>query len=341
MEIDLLSVLGAGGWGLLAGWVLPAALAVVGVAYGILPSTGIHHDFTKHLSVIEQVVVLAIAAFALGVLLNTIQLPLYRVIEGYSLPDWFKRWRRKHHIKRRNNLRQEAEHARGEKKGRLIERLRRYPKEDNQILATRFGNATRAFEGYGWNRYRLDSITTWSELYSLVPDALRSELDRARAPVDFCVAAFYLSTLIGLGFVPLAFVHTNGVWLAGTAGAMLLALVWYRVAIGAIGYWYVTNQAMVNLGRLPLASALGLNVPPSLAEERNMWSTVMALVQEGYTATSARELQQYRTDGPVGDEAPEAPGLSARSLDFLLGAGIGVGAGLILRVIVRRLLLRP
>jgi hypothetical protein len=294
-DVDVLSGLGAGGWGLLAGWILPAALAAVGVAYGVLPSTALHHDFTHKLSIAEQALVLASAAFGVGLVLNAVQTPLYRLLEGYARrPEWFWKWRASRQLKRRNSLRERMENADGIKLGLLIERVHQYPSDDAQVAPTRLGNAIRAFEVYGWDRYRLDTQTVWTELESVAPEHVRNELERARVPVDFCVAALYLSALIGIGLVALG-VTKSPTWFIGTGVGLGLAWLWYHLAVLGTGYWYATVQAMVNLGRVPLATALGLVIPDDFETEREMWDAAMEFTREKYDDGWGAKLEPFRS----------------------------------------------
>ena len=43
------------------------------------------------------------------------------------------------------------------------------------------------------------------------------------------------------------------------------------VAIWGCGYWLNAVQAMVNVGRIPLAESLGFALPETLDQERVLW----------------------------------------------------------------------
>jgi hypothetical protein len=53
-----------------------------------------------------------------------------------------------------------------------------------------------------------------------------------------------------------------------------LTPVWYRLAVVSTSHWASAVQALVNLGRKPLAEALALEVPRDLKAEREMWRYV-------------------------------------------------------------------
>jgi hypothetical protein len=172
-----------GGWSLVAGWILPTAINVLVFGFFVLPSLyaiPVAHSL-GHASVQDQTLVLLTVAVVGGLVLNALQTPLYRVLEGYLLwPGPIARKRRKHFVnsKRITRKRLDAIYYRmlktptAENKERLakleadpkvskfvrrdqnlttvqsallVERAR-YPLDDNQVAPTRLGNAIRRFE---------------------------------------------------------------------------------------------------------------------------------------------------------------------------------------------------
>lgn len=206
----------------------------------------------------------------------------------------------------------------------LDERLHRYPVDDRQVAATRLGNAIRRFEEYGYDRYRLDSQVLWHELNAIVPEPARKQADDGRTSVDFFVSLLYGHLLVAVvAGVDLATGTAVHPWLvAGTMVALpLLAAVWYRVAVVATDEWAGAVRAMVNLGRQPLATALGLTLPREIEEERAMWSLTGELVGAAFhPARTALDTYRVTPDGastgdsstptnpePVGPSTPTAP----------------------------------
>lgn len=179
----------------------------------------------------------------------------------------------------------------------LRERLSRFPIADDQIAPTRLGNAIRRFEEYGWDRYRLDTQLLWNELAGCVPDQIRRQTELARASVDFFVALLAgHATVAVTAVLALAFgERPDDLVLLGTA-VLLTALVpvWYRSAVTATDEWAAAVRALVNTGRKPLASALGLTLPQSLAAERAMWTMVSRLSRIPFHERAAA-LDNYRT----------------------------------------------
>ena len=305
---DLLGGLAAGGWGLFAGWIIPAAIATVLVAYGVLPDAPVSFagDFAK-LAPAEQAGVLALCAVAVGFTLNAMNTPLYRVLEGYSLPQWARDWRIGRHRDKRRKLVDRVREAEGVEYGLALERLHRYPALEEETAPTKLGNALRAFEVYGWDHFRLDSQTLWSELEAVAPESLRAELERARAPVDFCVSASYLSALVGLLalLVGVAQEPDGTRLLVGGAAALAAVPGWYGLAVVSTTHWSAAVQALVNLGRPSLAAALGLRLPATLAEERDLWKHVTSFVRRFYDERFAVPIDRYRLGATQG-EAPAA-----------------------------------
>jgi hypothetical protein len=183
----------------------------------------------------------------------------------------------------------------------------RFPIEAGQLAPTRFGNAMRAFETFGVDRYRLDSQAFWVELTTVVPDHLRGELGRARAAVDFFVAQVFLATLFAAASLV--------VWLgdpAGRAGSLVAGLVaagllpvFYRGAVASTTYWNSTVRALVNVGRPALAKQLGLRLPSALADERVMWERAAALNYYPFEESWVSLLDEFRArpDSEVTEDA--------------------------------------
>ncbi|MET9469548.1 hypothetical protein ABZY44_33110 [Streptomyces sp. NPDC006544] len=218
-----------GAWTVLVGWLLPTALNVSLFVVAVLPSlrrTGWSAQLWSSGVTPLSVGVLAVSVL-LGLALNALQNPLYRVLEGYAL--WpgalasyacARRRRTKQDLQDRIGLlrleRQERDGplapedtarltalranrriARAARKDRrrsavqrslLRERLARFPVDDAQLAPTRLGNAIRRFEEYGYDRFRLDTQVMWNELTGSAPEPVRRQVDLARANVDFFVA---------------------------------------------------------------------------------------------------------------------------------------------------------
>jgi hypothetical protein len=302
---DVLSGITAGGWALLVGWIFPSAIGVALFAFWLFPSL---HDLAiaqaiAGLSATERALVLAFLSAGLGLLLSALQTPLYRVLEGYLLPTAYRNRRIAKHREKKQRIAARVDNTKGLEHGLWLERQLRYPADDKQVAPTRLANAIRAFETYGFDRYQLDTQSLWSELTGVVPDTIRSEQERARAPVDLFVSLVYLSVILGI------FSLVMGVVIGGDRLKLLVtamvafALVpaWYMLAVISTRQWYYSVQALVNVGRKPLAEALGLRLPASVAEERRMWERVNWAVKYAHRDYIAEMLDLYRVEFPAKD----------------------------------------
>ncbi|MFF3722231.1 hypothetical protein ACFYYM_07605 [Streptomyces erythrochromogenes] len=221
-----------GAWTVLVGWLLPTALNVSMFVVAVWPSLR-RASWSADLRSLElaplSVGVLAVSVL-LGLALNALQNPLYRVLEGYALwPSALaahgcaRRHRAKQDLQDRIALlrleRQERNRplapddaarltdlranrritrAAGKDRRRtaaqralLRERLARFPVDDAQLAPTTLGNAIRRFEEYGYDRFRLDTQVMWNELTGMASEPVRRQVDLARANVDFFVALLY------------------------------------------------------------------------------------------------------------------------------------------------------
>jgi hypothetical protein len=181
----------------------------------------------------------------------------------------------------------------------LEERLCRFPGDDRQVTATRLGNAIRRFEEYGYDRFRLDSQLLWHELNAVVPEPARKQAEDARTNVDFFICLLYGHLLVAASAcIELIAVLPGRPWLVAgvVVGLPLAAIAWYRVAVVATDDWAGAVRAMVNLGRQPLATAMGLTLPADIGDERTMWALAARLARVSYSSEMAA-LNKFRSTG--------------------------------------------
>jgi hypothetical protein len=233
------SILG-GGWSLVAGWILPTAVNVFLFGIFVMPSlSGISLvDELSRASIGQRSLAALAASVVIGLILSALQVPLYRILEGYLFwpqglasksrarqerakelladrQEWLRLrgLQAKRPLKKQENQEKYAELAADQKVQRfakrdearttvqralLAERLRRYPVDKGQIAPTRLGNAIRRHEEYGYQRYVLDSQALWYELTATAPKQLSQQVDAARAGVDFFICLLYGNLLVAL-----------------------------------------------------------------------------------------------------------------------------------------------
>lgn len=276
----------------LLAWIFPSGLAVLAVWFVMLPMLAAAGypvpAVVSGLTGAAAISWLTGISIALGAVLNVMSTPLYRLLEGYSWPKWLRQcavnWQKRKYRALRATV--EAGIAGQEwETGLAWERLARYPSDIDQIAPTGFANALRSFETYGVSRFKLDSQIMWTELWSVVPDQTRTEYNGAKVFVDLFVATFYLSLAFALASLIIVFIDCQHRLLDAIAviAPLVLAVYCYRMANVASTSWSATVQALVNIGRKPLADSLGLVLPATLAEEREMWEAVVGYVFYGPT----------------------------------------------------------
>jgi len=230
--------------------------------------------------------------FAFMVLLFSIlfayaSLPIYRVLEGYSLPSRLQRWLRSRHIREWRRLKARESFAirrDGVSDGLVKERLNAYPLEQAHLRPTALGNALSAMEAFGSTRYGLDSQSVWYELQAVVPDTVRRQTEEGRAPVDFFISSVAHFALLSPAFLVVSIYRGSfGLFVASILTGAVVPLS-YRMAVRGVKDWGGSVRALVNLGRLPLADALGLRMPGKLAEEQEMWATFYWAIEQRDTA---------------------------------------------------------
>lgn len=325
-----------GGWSLIAGWILPTAINLLLLFALVMPSMhGIKAvDSIRHESISQQSVILLASSVVIGLSLNALQTPLYRILEGYLL--WLPglaRLRRKYHLDAKAKLtarignlprntrevnsdltspkrslpmrieiriitfcRQEDRDRTAVQRALLRERLRRYPVDDEQVAPTRLGNAIRALEEYGYQRYRLDSQTLWYQLSGASSKQLRDQVDAARIGVDFFICLLYGNILIiCAAFCAIASPRANDSTLLFSALVLMAAsLLWYRLAVVTADDWAAATRALVDEGRITLADAVGLVIPQELDLERKMWQAYSRFVRRPFQEERSTQLDPFR-----------------------------------------------
>jgi hypothetical protein len=304
-----------GGWALLVGWILPTALNLAVFTLAVAPS--LHRptvlDPLWPTSKGPTALVLLVAAVLLGLVLNALQTPLYRLLEGYAL--WpaaaYERGCRVQRSRRQRTADRLADPAftSSIRRALLREKLSRYPVSDKQITPTRLGNAIRRFEEYGYDRYRLDTQVLWNELTSAAPEPATKQVVTARTSVDFFVALLYGHVAVAVtAFASLSASHAHRPVLVITGVSLIvLAPAWYHAAVAATDEWAAAVRALVNLGRKPLADGLGLALPKSLEDERRMWRLVARMSNKPYAPAADTAFEPYRIDPPQATGEPPQP----------------------------------
>lgn len=208
----------------------------------------------------------------------------------------------------------------------VLNTARAYPARAEWIRATRLGNRIRSFETDGVHRYELDPLALWYELLATAPGDLAENIQAARQGVELWVGTWSAAVLLTVACAAteiLAAIARSGHSL--TTPVVVAALGWlaasaaYRAATAATDEWGFAVNALVNLGRWPLAHAYGLKIPPSLDEEKLMWEALRGYIMYGTEAYASR-LDDYRAEPSFDASLPSGTPRAANDQDKLDGA---------------------
>lgn len=187
----------------------------------------------------------------------------------------------------------------------LAEQLERYPTDEEEILPTVLGNAIHRFEMFGPVHYGLDQQRLWYELMATAPERVSKQVDQMRTAVDFFVSLLFGQLLVGLAtIIMLYFDPARRGWLGfGALVAIAVAILSYRGAVVTTDEWAFAVQALLNVGRKPLADAFFLRLPAVLQTEQDMWKAVGQFLRPEPRSETLGKLNRYRGAAP----SPEEP----------------------------------
>jgi hypothetical protein len=138
---------------------------------------------------------------------------------------------------------------------------RQFPLKDHDIMPTRLGNILRAAERRPGDRYGLDAIVCWPRLWLLLPDAVKKDIQDARAELNNAVRLFLWSTLF--------LVWTIWTWWAIPI-ALIAAAFAYCWTLDAAEVYATLIEATFDLHRHLLYQALRWDLPKDPKEERRV-----------------------------------------------------------------------
>lgn len=261
-------------WEKIYAWAIPTALALGVYCFFVYPKTTIGHKWLDGTTDTQKTVIFVMVTATVAFCLNAFSSPLYRLLEGYLWPRWLQTLGTKRQLARKGKLQKLLPSA-GWRRGLELEKLALYPKRDDQVVPTRFGNAIRSFETYGKTRFNLDSQSLWYELSAVAPKFTQTAIKEARSVVDFFVALTYLSALLGIATLIIsAYERFDLSILIVCILAFATALLCHWLAVRATGEWGYSVRALVNIGRSRLAHDMGLELPDKLQDEKLMWGLV-------------------------------------------------------------------
>jgi hypothetical protein len=302
---DLFSTLTAGFSRFVLAWLMPSVVTVTTFAIFIFPEIA-HNPIIAPLSrAAHKNAFTGTLVFAFSVVLTSLifaftSLPLNRLLEGYTLPPGLRRRWRRRQIRRYITLQRSYRRlpARfGDVRGLVQEQLSLYPRYEEQILPTRLGNAYKAIETYGVNRFSLDGQTFHFELLGVAPERLRRDIEDTRAQVDFFIGFVGQLGLLSIVSIAIAVSSQSGTALLIGLLSAVLARLAYSAALRNMTDVRYAMQALTHIARNGLASALGYRLPQTMERERQMWAAWTRYVAGGARALQAFDTERTSSDG--------------------------------------------
>ncbi|MCF8533253.1 MAG: hypothetical protein K9G48_09650 [Reyranella sp.] len=289
----------------LIGYLIPAA-AIFLAGAGVLDfyaHSGIY-DVAKVVvaSTDEKLLVIWIGIFVVvvwvfAVLLMASNYAIIRLLEGYGFnPAWLIKWRTvlmfNRLCKKRDAFLEERKKGKPSEKNlakelEVVEQLgNEFPESRDLVLPTRFGNVIRAFERYPQVIYGIESIQAWARLQALLSTSYCTLLDDAKAQLDLLVNLWFggvLIAILNIGLLVWSSWHLEpALWVSNVSApawiilgaAIAVAFVAARWARSAAAQWGELVKGAFDLYRGDLARQMGLEIPRSVAHERQMWTAV-------------------------------------------------------------------
>ena len=249
----------------------------------------------------EKLLYSTLVVWGFAIVLLTLNQTLFQLVEGYIWPipqlmrfmgsPELRRFRKK--SKQLEDLKQEwrtaiavglkfPDASEREHDELSMQLVTQFPSEERLILATRFGNAIRAFEDYSRNVFGADSIPLSIHLNIVMSKEFKESVEDARVHVTFALNMFILSTISSfcgiLVVVYRVLTHENiGIWISYSLFTILTALfAWlmYELSINRAYSWGSLVKAAFDCYLPELASKLGYILPLTGEEQRHFWVAV-------------------------------------------------------------------
>ena len=256
-----------------------------------------------------------LAVWTASVVLSTVNLEIYKILEGYRWPVSALKSARARFREQLASKKREVDELRAawkaqgnafpaqkqERYGDLREELlTKYPERDTDVLPTRFGNAIRSFETYPRVIYGVDAVAVWPRLCVVIPKNVADQVSDARSQVDFfmncCVLAGAVCVLAALRFAcdtPLSLADGTTAgnraffsglpyrWLIWTVAAAVISRAAYELAVARVLSWGSQVRSAFDCYLPSLATTLGFVLPPTYEARVQFWTSFSQMVLYG------------------------------------------------------------
>jgi hypothetical protein len=136
------------------------------------------------------------------------------------------------------------------------------PRQLDQLMPTHLGNRLRSAELRPYTKYGLDAVICWPRLWLLLPDAVKKDLQEARAELN-TAARVWLWSLLFL-------VWTCWAWWAAPVGIISAIFAYYYWALDAARTYGELTEAAFDLYRHLLYQSLRWHLPADPKEEHRV-----------------------------------------------------------------------
>ncbi|NGY65330.1 hypothetical protein G7043_41195 [Lentzea sp. NEAU-D13] len=227
---------------------------------------------------IGQVIIAVVLISVLVLVLQPLQLPMMRLLEGYW-PRWTARpgvwWQNR---KRDRLAKQAKPDGDVQQAGRAGSRLRRrFPR--GEMLPTALGNVLAAAESRAGHEYGYDAVVAWPRLYPVLDEQTRAVVDDRRNTLDglvrISVSAFVTAAVSG------GLLYRASWWLLIPVGLLVLSRVSYLAAVHAAGEYGESLKVAFDLNRFALLARLHLELPADQRAERKLAEDLSLMWRQG------------------------------------------------------------
>jgi hypothetical protein len=319
------------------GFLLPAA-ALCGWIFAVARAFGFISDAISLEKLGATAVAIAIV-WLVAIALMALNRPIFRFLEGYG--DWHPLKLRQSWIRRyfeskiaptlASQIAIDAARVRGEtpavpddQADKLRQAVELYPDSGQWVLPTRFGNAFRALEVYSRVVYGIDAIPAWPRLQAVIPDDFKKLISESKSQLDFCINLLAASglTLVFYIAVVLWKHQLESLWVP--CSAIVVFLFGHLVSTTAVGQFGVYVKSAFDLYRGDLAKQLGLQLPRSMEQEREMWEILsrMMIYRSAFRASQLAGFRECNTSPSI-SEAQELRPVEASTKDEIEACGEG------------------
>ena len=158
----------------------------------------------------------------------------------------------------------------------LVQKLRERhtPRQADQRMPTHLGNLLRSAELRPHTKYGLDAIVCWSRLWLLLPDAVKKDLQEARADLNTAARVWLWSVLF--------LVWTYWAWWAAPVGIISAIFAYYYWALDAAKIYGELIEATFDLYRHLLYQSIRWGLPADPKEERRVGRQLTEYLWRGF-----------------------------------------------------------